>query len=74
MSDNVIREGDRVSWRSRRVNRQGSTRRTGIVLKIYAFKPGSEYAYLRPDKGYGRLQHISLRRLNKIDTQEPTDE
>ncbi len=63
MSDSTINVGDRVSWRSTRDNSKGSRRRVGTVLRVY---DSGGYAFIKPDKGQGRYQHLTLARLTKI--------
>lgn len=64
----TIQAGDRVRWRSTKAKQNGVRTRTGTVLKIYAgTRP---YAFVRPDRGDGRLQHLSLARLRLVTERE----
>lgn len=64
----TIVDGDRVRWRSTRRNAKGSQHRTGTAIRVYSdYKRG--YAFVKPDKGQGRYQYLSLSRLSKIEVQ-----
>jgi len=65
-----IKEDDRVSWRSTRDNAKGSRYRIGTVLKVYG-EAKLPYALVKPAKGHGHYQYLSLARLTKIETKEP---
>lgn len=61
-----IQVGDRVTWRSTRMNSQGLYRRAGVVLRVHA---EGRFAFVKPDIGMGHAQHITLGRLTKVEVQ-----
>lgn len=63
MSDS-IQVGDRVRWRSTRPDRNGKKYRVGTVLKVY-----ETFAFVKPDKGQGHYQYLTLGRLTKAAVQ-----
>ena len=64
---NALQVDDRVSWWSTRRNAKGSRHRVGTVLRVDVT---ARYAYIKPDKGNGRYQHIAMGRLQKVEVTE----